>query len=169
MPRVTKPLTDTQVKQAKPKDSEYSLADGKGLALRVTPSGTKSSLFNYYTPFTKKRTNISLGVYPDVSLTKAREGRQLFRGLLSDNIDPADYRREQQTNSAQAHANTFEAVYRQWLTTKLDKSESYLHRLTKALELHIIPGLGDIPIHKINAPDTICVTSTHMVPNDLIH
>lgn len=155
MPRVTKPLTDTQVKQSKTKATEYSLADGNGLALRVKPNGTKSWLFNYYTPFTKKRTNISLGLYPDVSLTKARNGRQQYRELLADNIDPADYRKTQEANSAQAHANTFELVYRQWLGTKQDKSASYLHRLTKALELHIMPALGATPIHKINAPDTI--------------
>ena len=155
MPRVTKPLTDTQIKQAKPRDSEYSLSDGNGLALRVKPSGTKSWLFNYYTPFTKKRTNISLGLYPDVSLNKARKDRQQYRTLLAEKVDPADYRKKQEASSAQAHKNTFEVVYRQWLTTKQDKSESYLHRLTKALELHILPALGDTPIHKINAPDTI--------------
>lgn len=155
MPRVTKPLTDTQIKQAKPRSAEYSLSDGSGLALRVKPSGTKSWLFNYYLPFTKKRTNISLGIYPDVSLTKARKDRQHFRTLLAEQIDPADYRREQEARGTHAHTNTFEVVYRQWLTTKQDKSESYLHRLTKALELHILPALGDTPIHKINAPDTI--------------
>lgn len=155
MPRVTKPLTDTQVKQAKPRASEYSLSDGNGLALRVKPSGTKSWIFNYYTPFTKKRTNISLGIYPAVSLGKARGDRQIFRSLLAGNIDPADHRKEQESDGAKARTTTFEVVYRQWLSTKQDKSASYLHRLTKALELHILPALGDTPIHKINAPATI--------------
>jgi len=155
MPRVTKPLTDTQIKQAKAKPAEYSLSDGSGLALRVKPSGTKSWLFNYYVPFTKKRTNISLGIYPDVSLIKARKERQVYRSLLADDIDPADYRKEQEADNTLAHTTTLEIVYRQWLTTKQDKSESYLHRLTKALELHILPALGNTPIHKINAPDTI--------------
>jgi integrase len=155
MPRVTKPLTDTQIKQAKAKPAEYSLSDGSGLALRVKPNGTKSWLFNYYVPFTKKRTNISLGIYPDVSLIKARQARQVYRSLLADDIDPADYRKEQEADSALAHTTTLEVVYRQWLTTKQDKSVSYLHRLTKALELHILPALGNTPIHKINAPDTI--------------
>ncbi len=49
----TKPLTDTQIKQAKPKDKIYNLADGEGLALRIKPNGTKSWLFDYYHPFTK--------------------------------------------------------------------------------------------------------------------
>ncbi len=155
MARIVKPLTDTQVKQAKPKASEYSLADGSGLALRVKPNGTKIWLLNYYVPFTNRRTNISLGIYPDVSLTKARQRRQEYRGLLADNIDPAEHRKCQHAESIEANANTFESIYHQWLTTKQDKSRSYLHRLTKALELHIIPALGTTPIHKINAQDTI--------------
>jgi integrase len=157
MARVTKPLTDTQIKQAKPKTAEYSLSDGSGLSLRVKPSGTKSWLFNYYVPHTEKRTNISLGIYPAVSLSKARGDRQVFRSLLAEDIDPAEYRKQQDADNTLAHSNTLEIVYRQWLTTKQDKSASYFHRLTKALELHILPALGNTPVHKINAPDTIKV------------
>jgi len=157
MARVTKPLTDTQIKQAKPKTAEYSLSDGSGLSLRVKPSGTKSWLFNYYVPHTEKRTNISLGIYPDVSLINARQERQVYRSLLAEDIDPAEYRKQQEADNTLAHSNTLENVYRQWLATKQDKSASYLHRLTKALELHIIPAIGNTPVHKINAPDTIKV------------
>ena len=39
MARTTKPLTNTEVKQAKPKDKVYSLSDGGGLQLRVKPNG----------------------------------------------------------------------------------------------------------------------------------
>ena len=42
MAKTTKQLTDTEVKTAKAKDKEYNLADGKGLALRVKPTGTKT-------------------------------------------------------------------------------------------------------------------------------
>jgi hypothetical protein len=41
----TTPLTNTEVKQAKPK--EYKLADGNGLQLRIRPSGCRSWLFDY--------------------------------------------------------------------------------------------------------------------------
>jgi hypothetical protein len=41
MARVTKPLTNTEVKQAKPKEKEFNLVDGDGLALRVKPNGSK--------------------------------------------------------------------------------------------------------------------------------
>ncbi len=41
MPRITKPLSETEIKHAKPKDKTYSLADGKGLYLKIKPSGYK--------------------------------------------------------------------------------------------------------------------------------
>lgn len=38
MPKLATPLTDIQVKSAKPKDKTYTLADGKGMYLEVTPA-----------------------------------------------------------------------------------------------------------------------------------
>ena len=96
MARTTKPLTNTEVKQAKPKDKEYNLADGAGLSLRVKPNGTKSWLFNFSAPYTKKRTNISFGAYPDVSLAEARRQKEEARSLLAQMIDPKTHRDELQ-------------------------------------------------------------------------
>ena len=48
MPRITKPLTNTEVERAKPKDKEYNLSDGQGLNLRIKPTGAKTWTFNYY-------------------------------------------------------------------------------------------------------------------------
>ncbi|WP_330217464.1 MULTISPECIES: integrase arm-type DNA-binding domain-containing protein [Vibrio] len=53
MARIPQPLFPIQV--SKPKDREYSLGDGNGLRLRVKPNGTKSWIFNYIHPTTKKR------------------------------------------------------------------------------------------------------------------
>lgn len=41
MPKTTKQLTNTEVKLAKPRDKEYSLADSRGLYLRIKPNGSK--------------------------------------------------------------------------------------------------------------------------------
>ena len=88
MPRVAKTLTITEVQAAKPKDKEYSLADGKGLSLRVKTNGTKLWIFNFFRPHTKKRANISFGCYPVVTLAEAREERRKALVLLKGNIDP---------------------------------------------------------------------------------
>ncbi len=55
MSRTKKPLTDTEIRKAKPKEKEYPLSDGNGLILRVKPNGSKIWLFNYYHPVTKKK------------------------------------------------------------------------------------------------------------------
>ncbi len=95
MPRKTLPLSATQVSQAKPKQKEYSLSDGDGLSLRIKPNGSKLWLFNYYHPYTKKRSNLSLGSYKDVPLATARERRKEYRELLVQQIDPKDYKNKQ--------------------------------------------------------------------------
>jgi|TARA_B110000116_G_C16388653_1_gene381908 hypothetical protein len=96
MPNSTKSLTNTEVKQAKPLKKEYNLADGNGLYLRVKPNGAKLWLFNYFKPFTNKSSNISMGMYPNLLLRKARDLKQEYQSLLTDNIGPCEYRVEQE-------------------------------------------------------------------------
>jgi hypothetical protein len=66
MARKTKPLTDTEIKAAKPKDADYQLYDGDGLTLLIKSSGSKLWQFRYYRPLTKQRTKQSFGAYPAV-------------------------------------------------------------------------------------------------------
>jgi len=56
MARITKPLTNTEVKQTKPKVKVYTLADGGGLQLRIKPNDSKLWLLNHLQPYTNKRT-----------------------------------------------------------------------------------------------------------------
>ena len=156
MANTTRPLTNTEIKQARPRNKEYSLADGKGLYLRIKPNRTKLWIFNYSRPYTKKRANLSLGLYPDLSLAEARAEAQKYKGLLAKDIDPKDYRIEQARKNNKAHSNTFEHIARKWLRLKESKvSKSYYKKILSRLKLHIFPNLGKLPIHKVNAVDTI--------------
>lgn len=151
MPRTATPLNNTQIENAKSITGKtLLLVDGQGLGLRVKPNGTKSWVFNYYRPFTKKRTNIGLGAYPHVSLKRARILAGEYRTQLEEDTDPKEYKELQARKGEREHENTFEVVYRNWLHVKEDDwSESYRDRITKAMGLHILPGLGAIPVHKI--------------------
>ncbi len=40
-------LSDTKIRNAKPEDKEYTLADGQGLSVRVQTNGTKIWLYRY--------------------------------------------------------------------------------------------------------------------------
>ena len=114
MPRNVTALSATQVKQAKPKDTEYNLSDGKGLALRIKPNGSKLWIFNYSKPHTKKRSNIGIGSYPDVSLADAREHREAFRKLLAKGIDPKEHKDHEKEKALLSASQTFENVSKQW-------------------------------------------------------
>lgn len=158
MARITKPLTNTEIKQAKPKDKVYTLSDGGGLQLRVKPNGTKLWLFDYKRPYTKKRTCLSFGAYPDLSLAEARNKRDAARELLAKDIDPQEHRDETERSQKSAHGNTLEHVASNWLDVKKgDVSLSHAEDSWRSLELHIFPRLGKTPIHKITAIKAIDV------------
>ena len=156
MAKITKPLTNTEVKQAKPKDKEYNLVDGNGLALRVKPNGSKLWVLVYSRPYTKKRTSLSFGSFPPLSLADARAKREDARKLLANNIDPKEYRDEQERLKELKHNNTLEHIAAKWLDVKKSKiSADHANDTWRSLELHIFPDLGKVPIHKISAVKAI--------------
>jgi hypothetical protein len=156
MPKVATPLTDAQIKRAKPKEKEYKLNDGSGLSLRVRVSGTKDWIFRYKHPFEDKRKDISFGVYPKVTLAEARVLSEDARALLKEKIDPKEHRdNENQINKA-AHKNNLKYVAQSWLDIKKAKlTEDYANDIWRSLELHIFPDLGTLPISTISAARTI--------------
>lgn len=158
MARITKPLTFTEVQTAKARPKEYNLADGDGLYLRVKPNGKKFWLFNYTRPFTRKRSNISIGTYPVVTLEQARRVKNQYQVLLNQDIDPKEHREKEQQKQQDAHRSTLEAVASQWLDLKKTKvSEDHADDIWRSLEIHILPDMGNIPVHKIGAARTIDV------------
>ena len=84
------PLTDTTIKTSKPKDTDYKLADEKGLYVLVKKAG-KYFRFDYR--FAGKRKTLALGVYPETSLKEARDKRDDARKLISNDLDPSMVRK----------------------------------------------------------------------------
>ncbi len=153
MPRLTKPLTATEVKNAKPKDKEYSLVDGQGLKLRILPSGSKQWQLNYYRPTNGKRANYNLGRFPEVSLAQARKGAILAKELIAQGIDPQEQKQKQQQEYKETHENTFENVSKEWFEIKKDSiTPDYAVDIWRSLERHVFPKLAKTPIKDITAP-----------------
>ena len=156
MARQTTPLSATQVKEAKPKEKEYYLVDGQGLKLRIKPNGSKSWLLNYLKPISKKRTNLSLGMYPDLSLANARKEAVKARELLAQQIDPKEHRDTERLKKAAALEHTLEKVAQKWFEIKKHEiSHDHGVDIWRSLELHAFPSLGAVPISKITAPKVI--------------
>ncbi len=153
MPRITKPLTATEVKNAKPKEKEYRLSDGQGLQLRVLPSGSKQWQLNYYRPTNGKRANFNLGRFPDVNLAQARKNSLLAKERIAQGIDPQEDQKKKQQDYKEIHEHTFVNVAKEWFEIKKDSVTSdYASDILRSLELHIFPHLADTPVKNITAP-----------------
>ena len=98
MPKRIAPLVDTRLRNAKPKEKPYKLTDGNGLYLLVTPTGGKLWRFDY--SFSAKRKTLSIGSYPEVSLTDARQRRDEARKLLVSGVDPSELKQQQKIGRA---------------------------------------------------------------------
>lgn len=152
MPKLATPLTDIQVRNAKPKAATYTLADGGGMYLEIAPTGSKIWRMAYRQP-NGKNTRLTFGAYPEVSLLDARQKRMDARRQRAAGTDPAQARRIDKVNKATADANTFEALAREWHATTIDKwqprtAANILHRL----EFDVFPLIGKHPIATIEAP-----------------
>ena len=110
-------LTNTNLRNAKPKAAPYKLADEKGLFLLVQPSGGMLWRMKYRVDGRDAEGNakriekkLSLGTYPEIGLRDARERRDAARGLLAQGKDPADEKRREKQAKMLGAVNTFSAV-----------------------------------------------------------
>jgi integrase len=145
-------LTDTFVKKTKNsgKTSGDKHGDGGGLYLLVNGSGRYWRM-DYR--FGGKRRTLALGVYPEVSLAKARQWREVARGQLAEGIDPGLVKRHKKLTSLTASALTFESVAREYLAAKSSGwSPKYASRWIARMEKDLFPFLGAMPLASITPP-----------------
>ena len=76
------PLSDSQIRGAKPRPKVFKLSDGGGLQLWVSPDGAKRWRLAYR--FNRVQKVLAIGVYPAVALRSAREARERARGVLAE-------------------------------------------------------------------------------------
>jgi integrase len=109
----------------------------KGLALRVSRSGTKSWTWHHTT--NGKRARLTFGNYPAISLGAARAKADEARALGPDAI---------------AKADTFEAICKEYMTREGAKLRSAEPRRA-VLERLVYPALGSKPITDIRRSDIV--------------
>src|SRR4051794_26618156 len=71
---------------------DFTDPDVKGLALRVTPNGSKSWAYTYRRKSDGRKRRVTLGEFPAVSLNQARAKASGHRAAVADGADPASER-----------------------------------------------------------------------------
>jgi integrase len=147
-------LTAIEVKSAKKTDKQQKLTDGGGLYLLVHLNGAKYWRLDYR--FTGKRKTLALGVYPDVSLSDARERRDEARKILANGADPSDIKKAKKVANAALTENSFELVAREWFSKHAPNwKENHSSKIITRLEKDIFPWLGARPASEITAPELL--------------
>lgn len=170
MPKISKPLSDTEIKNAKyTTDEEFELlkkkleesnsnvkaikknklADGKGLYLIIKANGSKVWRFDFR--YGNKNLSMSFGVYPEVTLKEAREKREEARQLLANNINPISAKRIKKASESL----TLQNVIDEWIELrKKSSSEATIMQNVRILK-NITNWLGNIAIKDIKRVDII--------------
>jgi len=146
-------LTDTAIRNAKPREKQYKLYDDRGLYLLVQKSG-KYFRFDYR--FYGLRKTLALGVYPDVTLAEARQKRDDARKLLKKDVDPSRHQKEAKMMKRELIKNNFETITREWFNKQKHAwSDGHASRVIRRLELNVFPMIGKRPIKLITAPELL--------------
>lgn len=141
-------LTDAKLRTLKPKEKVYRLGDSAGLYIEVAINGSRYWRMKYR--FLGKEKRLAFGVYPEVTLAEAREKRDAARKLLASGSDPAEAKKIAKATQQANAENTFEAVAREWHTSKADRwSLRYRDEIIDTFEKDIFPYIGKRPIAEI--------------------
>ena len=161
-------LTDVAIRNAKPQDKDTRLNDGGGLYLLIKSNGARWWRFDY--TINRKRKTLSVGVYPDVTLSDARRKTQEARNSVANGVDPSDERKASKV--AQLHQienkkriteglpalDSFEHVALEWFDKMmLNKSASHRSRTLSALKRDVFPWVGSRNIADIKATELLPV------------
>ena len=147
-------LTDTAIRQLKPKEKNYKTSDGEGLNLLIRTTGTKSWQLKYR--FAGKEKSLSLGTYPTVSLKEARKRKIAAQLKLSDKIDPSLAKQTEKKELKKIHDGKFKSVAADWYENQLPKwSAKYAKKTHQTLSNWIYPKLNNTPIAHITSKDLL--------------
>lgn len=161
MPRLQGPKTLSVYKDATPREKEYTISDGRGLSMLVTPDGSKLWIVRYSFGGRSRKLAIK-GGFPTVSLDAARKEAARYRAMIDRGEDPAEVREqvrkgirkeESPTVSKKAKpGTTFREVSEAWLgANEPGWSKGHVDTMRRLLVRSAYPWIGDKGVWEIKA------------------
>lgn len=148
------PLTETEIRKAKPTEKAFKMADGRGLYLLVTPTGSKLWRWKYRVDGKEKV--MAIGTYPDMNGPQARMRHEDERRKLQAGIDPMAQRKADRHARKLAADNSFATVAGLWFDSwKAARSENHVESTRRRLQSDVFPAIGTRPIADIEAPELV--------------
>jgi integrase len=149
-------LSDTKLRNLKPKDKPYKLADFDGLYIYVTPTGGRSWRFDYR--FHGKRCTQTLGKYPDISLADARSRLRDARSVLASGKNPHQEKQKEKILHRESLTNTFAAIADEWYVAKESlRSDAWKAANALYLRRDLNPKIGTFLITEVTGQMLLAV------------
>lgn len=179
-------LTDTKLRNLKPRDKAYQIADDSGLFIEVMPGGAMPWRLRYR--LTGKQEKITLGEYPTYSLAEARTWRDDCKALIGRGLSPMVLKRgdpipDDTTTIAKELAQAFvlnwclkarekikakdeakqaettvEAFARRWFAEIVEQNNSNPRNTKRVIEKDIIPAIGSKQLADVTVTDILTIT-----------
>ena len=150
------PLTDTRIRNTKPTEKPYKLTDGGGLYIEIKPNGSKLWRLRYR--LAGKENLFAVGEYPVVGLADARTERDAARKLIRDGIHPSHHRKLERVRQTHEHANSFEAVAREWIAHNAEHwTAKTLQQRKHILERDVFPAVGSLPSRQVTPAHVLSI------------
>lgn len=145
-------LTDVQIrnwiKAAKP----LAKADGEGLTFTLSAKGTAAWVLRYY--HAGQRRELTLGRYPDITLTKAREIAAAKRAEVQQGVDVATVKRRADQEAARAW--TFKGLAEDYLTKAATSlAAETIRGRHQQLRDYALPKIGHIKAAEVSPADVV--------------
>ncbi|CZZ86635.1 phage-related integrase [Bordetella ansorpii] len=164
MPKLATGLNDRSIKNAKPKEKAYSLADGEGLSLVVSPAGKKSWSFRYRVD--GKQNAVVIGEYPAMALAQARAKSSELRMNVKAGETISGARAERKARREEASATSWEDQNEDWQSYSLTAvSKKWLEEYARThaaktnyqvryiVEEHFQPQVGNLDMRTLRSGD----------------
>ena len=147
------PVTDTAIKNAKPKDKPYKLSDGGGLYLLVKPSGYKTWKYDFRLDST--RGSYTIGKYPDISLKLARQEHRKAREMVAQGVNPKQIKTDRKVNEELINKR-FSYYMKKWLDKQVI-ADSTLKDLQQRIDKNLIPYLDKKNLDEFTTLDLLSI------------
>lgn len=148
-------LNDRKIRLTKPADKEFLLSDGRGLFLRIRPSGARDWLFIY--TFAGKRRKMGLGSLESVSLATARSEADKAQDCIAQQIDPqlnqqqlvAEQTAQRESLEAKKSRQTVKELFGVWEKRELTSRKDKGAEVRRSFEKDLFPTLGTVAAEDI--------------------
>lgn len=145
-------LDAAKVRNAKANKIPLNLPDGGGLLLHITPAGSR--IWRYRFRLNGGQQILTIGNYPEISLSDARQAHRGARWLVERGTHPLEYINEEidriEAEERLQQMSTFAAVCKAWhQATEMSVSSRTAAHRKSMLEKHILPIIGKRPINEI--------------------